>query len=33
MLQRTDSQVHIHKLIHTQYNIHIVEVGYYAPAA
>jgi hypothetical protein len=33
----TSSQVHIHKLIrsglHTQYNIHTMEVGYYAPAA
>jgi hypothetical protein len=35
--QRYKGQVHIHKLIrsglHIQYNIHTVEVGYYAPAA
>jgi hypothetical protein len=35
--QRYKGQVHIHKLIrsrlHTQYNIHTVEVGYYAPNA
>jgi hypothetical protein len=28
-----DSQVHIHAYTHSQYNIHTVEVGYYAPAA
>jgi hypothetical protein len=31
--QRYKGQTQSHALLHTQYNLHTVEVGYYAPAA